>query len=971
MSGVMRVLKTFGLAMACTLAFAAILFFVPTIAHAEEPAEGETTEETTPVDEGSASIGEVGVTDGTSTETVDTEPEIQDALGVADDTSLEYENTAATNAIQQAIDAALSYADGNLDITSVTVTVDDGTYAGGLTISKTHTVSTTDAGTGETTTSEETYNLAEDFILQIVASDAKGEDGTLTNSAGGAGLDGGINIEDINVLIAGLYFVTNGVISAKSGQVSVYGTAQDDAISVDLCNGASATIEGGEGNDDIAVSGTLGTSMGSGDTSVQISGGGGDDTVTVDTSVALGSGGTVSVSADGGGGADKLHLTGTLSSGAAHSGARIGDDADITLVTSALEGLIVKELGIDTTSIEAYTDELLGKSTVNLSGSASYSITDVQSFTDYIIDDYAGGDLSVAIPAGPAPLLTSLKLSGSDEFTVGTIYAPAFNIVIAGRGITVSGTVTGCNISIIASDSDVLFSLGSDFDSSLIPDFNFEFSLFDFSTNAYIIIEETAVLIASETVTLKVTSSQTQPLVPDPSELADMISALTASSADPDNPDSEADASMLSKLQDLAVNPNFINVKVGSATITINGTVTAAQAIRASAQTTTKMTVTNEDLAKWCIPLGISVAVAKAEVVLCGNAAVTSTQGGVALSATTDVTVSTKAATGAIPIALAVSVVVADAHVTVKDNAAVGAAGVVTMTASGTVNVETVAATPAKATAGTGTATTQSASKSGGFFAVSVVVQDVSASVTGNASVTAGGVQISSTSKQTVTTKASSNNEAANDKEGAADSSMSLTGIVGMLGSLFGMLSGSSGSEPMVSGEAAGALDSASAQMAPEEESPEEESGEGEETGGEGDDDEDLGLGNLFGEEEEEPADAGVTNSFDQGTSGATDTSTSETSGSSSSTQLVGALAVTYAGNANAAVIKTTGSIISTGALGAAATAEQKLSTVADGSPIKVPTDAGGTPVEEATSVTAARSPQRTAIPRRHAGGFL
>lgn len=959
-SELLRVLKNLGLVAACVLAAALILFVIPTVAHAEEPATGETAqEEPAPVEEGSASIDEVTVTDETAgtTETIGTEPEIQDALGVADDTSLNYDNTAAANAIQQAIDAALSYASGNLDIKSLTVLVDDGVYTGGLNISRTHTVTTTDETTGETTTSEETYDLAEDFMLQIVASDAKGAGGTWANSAGGAGMDGAINIEDFDVLIAGLYFVTGSVVNVRSGKISIYGTTQDDTISTDLCNGAEATIDGGEGNDNISVSGTLGTSMGSGDTSVQISGGGGDDTVTVDTSVALSTGGNVSINADGGDGADRLHLTGTLKQGAAHSGTRFGSGdarADITLVTSALAGLIVKELSIDTTSIEAYTDALLGKSTVHLSG--SQALGSVQSFTDYIIDNYSGGNLSVQVPDGEKPLLTSLILSG-DEFTVGSVYAPAFNVVIEGKGITVTGTVTGRNISITASDSDIQFSLSSDFDSSLMPDFEFEFSLFDFVSDAYIIIEQNAGLVASETVTLLVTSTQTQPLVPDASQLADMIASLTASSGDPDNPDSAADTALLTKLQDLAINPNFINVKVGSATITIKGAVTAVQAIKALANTITKMEVSNEDLAKWCIPLGISVAVAKAVVVLCGNAAVTSTQGGVALGAATDVTVSTKAATGAIPIALAVSVVVADAHVTVQDNATINAAGDVTLTASGTVNVETTASVPAESgeeeTTGTGTGTdpaadsAKSASKSGGFFAVSVVVQDVSASVMGSASITAGSIRIDSTSKQTVTTTASSQNEAENEQEGEEDSSMSLTGIIDMLKNLFGMLSGSDGAEPMVSDDAAGALGSASEQMAPAEETGEE-TGGGEEAGG---DDEDMGLGNLFGEEEEEPADAGVTDTFDQGTAGASDTT--QTSGSSSSTQLVGALAVTYAGNANAAVIKTTGSIISAGALSASATAEQTVKTVADGSPLAADEAAAeDEAAEDSTAVT-------------------
>ncbi len=961
---VLRSLKALGIMAVCFIAFFAIFLLLPTIAHAEgEATEDETAQEETsvsdeaPIEEGSASIGDVTVTDGSGSTTVDTQPELQDALGAEAGDSLEYENTAASNAIQQAIDAALSYASNNLDITSLTIVVEDGTYSGGLTIGRTHTVTTTDEATGETTTSEETYNLAEGFVLRLVAADAKADDGTLTNSAGGAGLGGNVNIDNLNVIIAGLYFAVGGVVNARSGNVSIYGTAKDDTIHVDLANGATATIDAGDGNDDILLSGTLGTQTGSDGKAVTVNGGAGDDVVTVDTSTALDTAGKVSVGVDGGEGADRLHLTGTLKQGGVNTASRTGDTADITLTVSELKGIVERALDIDAAGVEAYTDALSGKTRVVLSGaSGDLSLTGVSSFTDYIIEDYDGGNLTVGVPAGATPMFASLVLSGGDVFDIGSVYAPALNVVAEGKGITVKGTVTARNIALTAANSDVAFSLSTDFAGGLLPDYEMNFSLFDFVSKAYIIIEAGAALIASETVTLLVTSSQTEPLMPDASELAELIKGLEGSANDASNPNRESDAAMLAKLEDLAVNPNFINVKVGSAIITILGTVSASQAVRASASTTTSMEVTNEDIAKWCIPLGISVAVAKAEIVLGGSASVTSLTGGVALSASTDVTVSTKAATGALPIALAVSVVVADAHVSVKDNASIHAAGDVTLAASGTVNVETVASSPSggdeeeesggteggSGTGGEASAdSAKSASKSGGFFAVSVAIQDVSASITGNASVMANALRLNSESKQTVLTQASSNNEAENEQDGGEDSSQSLSGIVEMIKNLFGMLSGKGGSEPMVPEDAAGALDEASGQMAPEEEAG------GEDSGGT-EDEEDLGLGSLFNEEE--PDGAGVTDTFDSGTSGATETN--QSSGSSSSTQLVGALAVTYAGNANAAIIRTAGSILCTGEVSAEAIAEQGVRTIADGSPIEDGEAGGGDAAEEATTVS-------------------
>ncbi len=557
-------------------------FICPATASAADEA-AETDAE--PVPEGSADIGGVDVTDSSGTQTVDTEPEIQDALGLADDTDLSYENTTEQNAVQQAIDAALGYASGNAEITSATVLVDDGTYTGGLTVNTTHTVTSVDEATGTQTTTEETYDLAEDFILKIIAKDAEAEDGSMTNSAGGAGVEGDIDINGIDVILAGLYFVSDSVVKAKSADVSISGTTLDDTISTDITDGASVSIDGGAGNDDISVNGTLGTSLGSDDNSINIDGGGGDDTVNIDTSATNATRGKTTVTINGGSGGDKLNLTGTISSSAANTGVRSGaysENADVTVFTSALAGVLIRQLDIDTLSVESYIDELSGKANVDLSGSSSYYLPGAASFTNYKITDYDGTALSVTLPDGLAPFLAGLIINGSD-FEVGSIYAPAFNLSINGKCITVNGTLNARNINITASDSDVQISLYTDFDSSVIPDFEFEFSLFDFVSAACITISEGAALTASETITLKVTSTQTQSLLPDASQLSQAITNLTTKAKDPTNPNQTQDASKLDALKKLAVNPNFINVKVGSAVITISGAMTAASSISASA----------------------------------------------------------------------------------------------------------------------------------------------------------------------------------------------------------------------------------------------------------------------------------------------------------------------------------------------------------------------------------------------------
>jgi hypothetical protein len=133
-------------------------------------------------------------------------------------------NPDARNAIQKAVDEALERIEA--DTKSITISVEPGTYSGDIIISsvmkRTTTTTTTykDAagnvlGTVDSKNDlpEADYIIPENFVLNIVASDA-GE--SLTGSAGGVKIDGNIVIDDINVLLAGLYLSLNSIVKVQN-----------------------------------------------------------------------------------------------------------------------------------------------------------------------------------------------------------------------------------------------------------------------------------------------------------------------------------------------------------------------------------------------------------------------------------------------------------------------------------------------------------------------------------------------------------------------------------------------------------------------------------------------------------------------------------------------------------------------------------------------------------------------------------
>jgi hypothetical protein len=935
-----------------------------------------------------------------------------------------YENTATQNAIQQAIEAAKATAASN-----VTIIVNNGVYTGAIQI--------TAPAPAEGESEGEVATPADNVLYSIIAADAFTKDessGEITanaNSAGGVGVEGDLNFEGIDVLLAGIYLsLKNTIKVSDADNVAYYGTGLSDEVKLELSgvtdsvtidmgggddvldlsvkqsptvtvsltrgegfdtdtgaltesgesliseaisNGLSgvggssrlhAVIDGGQGDDEITitlinstdisttgdeqanttpsgaefsldlsatdlnVNGGAGAdtvtvdggmelglatvllspiiqefmeqtkSLASNGTTILLYGGDGDDLINVDTTVSFSSFRSVDVVVDGGNAYDRTNLIGKLQeydsvnnnlSGNA-SLVEMGTLAEISVFNDAAAiSRLTSALSVSMSGVEAVTDELDNKHTVNIGDLLAG--TDFVSFTDYILDG-DNGTVNYANTTGSGTFLTNLVIKGRDV-TVGNVWTPHVNIVISGAdsslnqsgSVTIVGTVTGKNISIKVknTDSHALEIVDNDLTDEA-DDYALEASLFDIVSDAVINIAATASLTAVQTVNLEAGSKQTKPLVPTLEELTARFGPEYADT----------------------LNINFVAVKVGKAEIDIQGTIEAA-AIHAVADALVNVSALNDNLAAFGIPLAVGVVVSDAKITSTGNARMKATQGGIFLNADSDVTLETSAVSGLLPFTLAVSAVVNDSCVDIKGNTGIDAEGDIIASAYGWTNITTSASGPkAQADSGSSGSTPQTPGQSGGFFAISVAVQNVFASITENATADArGGLALNSSAFERVSNKATSNPD-------DGGTSFSLANLINKVSSLL-----TKSSTTTTNGQSG-------------------------QRGSEGM----TGVtSRLNGTDSTGSTNTGAGNLVNTGTAGSTGGSAD--SSSTSSTQLVGALAVTYAENTNKAFINTTGTIECGGTLALHAIGSMVDETLADGSPIKR-TSTGATGVANA-----------------------
>ncbi|MGL5174687.1 MAG: hypothetical protein ACRC75_12610, partial [Olsenella sp.] len=518
----------------------------------------------------------------------------------------------------------------------------------------------------------------------------------------------------------------------------VNGGAGDDSLTVAIQatdkgkdgSYSSFSVSGGTGNDVISVSGKSGATA---VCTVTVSGDAGDDVINPDATLH---GVADLVTIDGGTGADKINLTGSLATKTISGmsfGKISGSRDNIYLAESGTDSKKSEtELHLAISGMEAYTDALSNKARVDLSldedGKLTYSdpITD---FTDYVLD--ASKVVFLKVTNTLDSFLSNLKLNASQIYY---IYAPALNVYSKNVNITVGNSdpanadvsaeslgvptlgITGRNISLVSYDADDNASFKIPLaDTFVNKDISIDLSFFDVSTDAFVKICKDAVLDASESVLLSATSSQTRGFLP--------IAAI-----------------------------NAITVKVGSAKVEVGGTIDAGTNVELDSTGT--MTIacdssTLADLSKIPVgvplgfPLAVAVGVLDNGVFLDG--AIVNAGGSLIARAITNTKITAVSTTGALPISLAVSVGVIDTKVEFKDS---------TITTKGDVNGVARSSVIEKASASLPKAGTSYYS-SGGFFAVSVVINKVKADITGTTTVDAGGgINMRASSYQNMDTQA-------------------------------------------------------------------------------------------------------------------------------------------------------------------------------------------------------------------------
>ncbi|NLD60131.1 MAG: hypothetical protein GX647_10805, partial [Clostridiales bacterium] len=174
-----------------------------------------------------------------------------------------YSNDATNNAITNALKDALTYIKslyeepGTPSEKTATIVVGNGVYQGGLSIAG------SDGDTVLKDLIDSILNIsgtdsASTMRLNIVAEDAIDGDGNIhENSAGGAQLEGDVKVEfeGLNVMLAGLYLSTRGLVSVNGAEsFSYYGTSQDDVVDMELTDvEKEIVVRTGAGDDKVSV----------------------------------------------------------------------------------------------------------------------------------------------------------------------------------------------------------------------------------------------------------------------------------------------------------------------------------------------------------------------------------------------------------------------------------------------------------------------------------------------------------------------------------------------------------------------------------------------------------------------------------------------------------------------------------------------------------------------------------------------
>ena len=665
------------------------------------------------------------------------------------------------------------------------------------------TVTATDDGQATITTSEgnDKVNLTNNSTKAQTVDTGSGSDSvTLTSKQGTTKIATGEDNDTVEVTLSG----------SATQSVDIDTSDGDDKVKItgDAVTG-KVQVGTGEGNDTVdAVLDTAGQGIvittGAGDDTVNLSAGTGDKQRYGKVEVDLG-GGTNKATVDvelsdavadvagavliKGAGDEQLHMKGTLDPKTADDKRVDGTESSLVFV-----GPNGNKLNLQTSGIDSITDELVNKRTVVItpdeSGNVDYT-ADLR-FVNYVISVPAQQLNNVRISSNGNLTLTSLLINtpttkgGDNVLTISegaVIDARGLNLVVDAANIDIQGILMAKLVEIRSAagtgkygrdlgalyteykksiDVPVLGVVGAGIAAGAVK----AADMFNAEDEAKINIGEKAAIYSGGNVLISATVDQMGGIV----DLAGLVGLP------------------------ISISPtNVVNVKIGHASVDVAGKVVAgvtnmddvAKAVKDTPNAVVAKTdggtgtvqIKAESKAKMGMDMlgmspnkdGLALAVSVADL----DAAI-NVQKGAEIEAAGDVTLSTRtdlaagtwanAGTLGMPVAVAVAVLLSDSHNVV--------AGKVT-SKTGDVNITAAGSVDATTTAIRGE---DQKGVSGGYVAVSVVLQDVEARLTETAQISAAGsVKVQSTAEEKVNNTAQSSPE---KKEDDPLGDLSLGGII-------------------------------------------------------------------------------------------------------------------------------------------------------------------------------------------------
>ena len=553
------------------------------------------------------------------------------------------------------------------------------------------------------------------------------------------------------------------VTAASAGKTEIDTAAGADTVTLDVRTGAAdITVQTGSGGDQVTIGNTDEKAASNPTAKVNVQMGEGMDMASVDMSAADSA---AVITIEGGADGDRVHFTGTLKAPddklpdaekAAYS--PISGDASSLKLTGENQTLTV-----NMTDVETLTDRLDNKRTVKLSASESTGKIDYTAkdpFTNYIIVAPSDKLQNILIrPEGDESLLlsavvidTPATFAGKSKLSIGkdaVVDVRGLQLLIQGQDIEIDGTLMADLIQIEAADGTGVYKR------SFADRYNEYNTILPGAAGN---IAGAAVAVAGMAVdSINVKDSATVTIGKD-AKLYSAGDVLISAKV-------EQRGGMISFLDGV----NLVNVKLANADVTLEsgsqiyaGYDFAKKAVgtgygnvKISAEAITSIGYDKDGKAEYGLPLAVSVGIVNAGVRIQEGATVTASKSITAESKAT-LKASTRADSGLFgaPAAVAVAVLLNNAKTDVRGTLN-ARGGSVKVLAEGNLEAETTAEK------GEG-----HEMLSGGFAAVTVALQDVSATIDQGAAVTASGtVTVQSTAKEKVENKAVASQPKSEDGE--------------------------------------------------------------------------------------------------------------------------------------------------------------------------------------------------------------